>query len=353
MKRKVKLYIIAAMVVCLLLSTFVMSGCTQDGGGGKGGGAVATGGKVEAKAGNDKYKIGLAMNELVIDFYVAIDTRLRELCEERGWDYILLDAQGDINKQIANMEDLVSQGCDMILINSFDTEVLTTAINSIVADGTPVISIDNSLEAAANVLTTVQCDNLGISKAVGEWLGDFMGSKPIRAVLISGAIGASNSMERRQGMIAGVMEAQLRNNAKTDFTIINHGFTDWKEEVAVTVMEDTLSLNVDFNVLMTEVDYQAIAAMKVIDNAGKLNGVTVVAAADGAKDALKLIQSGDYGGAYGATGLNLPTIISEYTIQVCEEYFAGRTNFPDKIFTPAACINKKNVDEYYDPNSPF
>jgi ribose transport system substrate-binding protein len=336
------------VVVCFMAAALVLSGCTTEQPG-TAGAATAAGGKVEAKAGDDKYKIGLAMNELVIDFYVAIDTRLQELCDERGWEYVLLDAQGDINQQISNMEDLVSQGCDMILINSFDTEVLTTAINSITESGTPVISIDNSLEESARVLTTVQADNRGISRAVGEWLGDHMGSEEISAVLISGAIGASNSTERRQGMIDGVMEAQLRNNGKTNFKIIAHGYTDWKEEEAVRLMEDMLSLNQDFNVLMTEVDYEAIAAMKVLEDAGKLDGVTVVAAADGDKDALVLIKDG----SYGATGLNLPGLISEYTIDVCEQYFGGRTDFPDRVFTPAACIDASNVDEYYDPNALF
>ena len=336
--------------ICVALMAIALVGCTTGPiGGGGDSPAAATGGKVEARAGDDNYKIGLAMNELVIDFYVTIDARLRELCEERGWEYILLDAQGDINKQISNMEDLATQGCDMILINSFDTEVLTNAINSIVAGGTPIISIDNSLEDAANVLTTVQCNNRGISTAVGEWLGDTLGSEKINAILISGAIGASNSMERRQGMIDGVMEAQLRNNGMTNFEIIAHGFTDWKEEEAVRLMEDFASLGKPFNVLMTEVDYQAIAALKVLEDMGQAEGVIVVAAADGAKGALELIKQGKY----GATGLNLPGLISEYTIEVCEQYFSGQTSFPYRVYTPAACISSSNVDEFYDPNALF
>lgn len=340
---------ITFVMVCILIVMVALAGCTTDSGAGGGQAAAEEGQKVEAKAGNDKYKIGLAMNELVIDFYVTIDARLKELCGELGWDYVLLDAQGDINKQISNMEDLAAQGCDMILINSFDTEVLTNAINSIVASGTPIISIDNSLEDAANVLTTVQCDNRGISRAVGEWLGDKMGSEKINAVLISGAIGASNSTERRQGMIDGIMESQLRNNGMTNFEIVAHGFTDWKEEEAVSLMEDILSLNKPFNVLMTEVDYEAIAALKVLEDAGKADGVIVVAAADGAKGALELIKQGKY----GATGLNLPTLIAEQTIDVCKEYFNGRKNFPYRVYTPAACISAENVDQYYDPNAIF
>jgi ribose transport system substrate-binding protein len=176
-----------------------------------------------------------------------------------------------------------------------------------------------------------------------------MGSTEIKAVLISGASGASNSIERRQGMIDGIMETQIRNLSKTNFEIIAHGFTDWKEEVAVSLMEDMLSLNKPFNVLMTEVDYQAIAAQNVLINAGKADGVTVVAAADGAKAALELIKEGKY----GATGLNLPGLISEYTIEVCEQYFGGQTRFPDRVYTPAACIHAGNVDQYYDPNAIF
>jgi ribose transport system substrate-binding protein len=355
MGRKFSKKIIIVMLSLMIALVGILGACTTQApgtGGGEAaseekGASTAEGGTVAPKG--DKYKIGLAMNELVIDFYKTIDARLKELCGEKGWEYVMTDAQGDINKQIANMEDLVAQGCDMILINSFDQDILTNSINSIVEGGTPVISIDNALSQDAKVLTTVQADNFGISEAVGEWLGDHMGQEPIRAVLISGAAGASNSIQRHQGVIAGVAEAQIRNMSKTDFQIVAQYFTDWKEDVAVQSMEDFLALNLDFNVLITEVDYEAIACKKVMDDAGKGEGVTVVAAADGAKQALELIKQGEY----GATGLNLPTIIADMTIDACQEYFDGRTDFPDRIYTPAACVNESNVDEYYDPDALF
>ncbi len=295
------------------------------------------------------YKIGLSMISMVHPFYVTIQTTLQKICDEKEWELVLFDAQGDSSKQIANMEDLVTQGCDAILVNSFDTQILTTTINTITAGGTPVIAIDGGLEDAANVLTTVQADNYGNGFACGEWAAQQMGNEKITAVLISGAMGTMNSQLRRLGLIDGIVEEQLRSQGSVNLEIIFQGYTGWTEDEAVVVMEDCLSLNEDFNVLLSEADVMTMAAMKVLEEAGQLEGKLIAAAADGQKEAFEMIKQGNY----GCTGLNSPALIAEYALKVCEEYFGGKTDFPEKYFTPAACVTIENVDEYYDPDSAF
>jgi ribose transport system substrate-binding protein len=151
-------------------------------------------------------------------------------------------------------------------------------------------------------------------------------------------------------MLDGIIEWQLANIGNVNLEVIFQGYTAWTEDQAVTVMEDALSLNKDFNVLLSEADVMTMSAMKVLQEAGKLDGKLVVAAADGQKEALEMIKNGEN---YGCTGMNSPTAIAELAIDSLEKYFNGQAKFPAKTYTPAACVTKDNVDEYYDPNSTF
>jgi ribose transport system substrate-binding protein len=93
----------------------------------------------------------------------------------------------------------------------------------------------------------------------------------------------------------------------------------------------------------------ALGALEAIKEAGREDDILVLAAADGQKEALKLIKEG----RYGATGMNNPVLIAETAIEVGLEVLRGKTDFPKVSYTPAVCITRDNVDRYYDPDAIF
>ena len=114
-------------------------------------------------------------------------------------------------------------------------------------------------------------------------------------------------------------------------------------------MEDMLVAHGDINVLLSEQDAMAMGALQAITEAGKKDDILIVAAADGQKEAFELIMKGEY----GATGLNDPVLISEMAVEMACKVLAGDRDFPKIIYTPAVCISKENVEEYYDPDAIF
>ncbi|MEI8200620.1 MAG: substrate-binding domain-containing protein [Eubacteriales bacterium] len=345
---------VIAILVCMVMAASLFTGCSTKDTSTAVETATATvaaaaGGAVAPKSGS-KFTIGLSMIDMVIPFYVTIQARVAEICKDKGYELITLNAQGDSNKQIADMEDLVTQKCDVILCNSFDTKILTETINRLKDEGTPVIAIDNALDAEAKVLTCVQANNYGNGFAVGQWIAKQMKGTPIKIALLSGEMGTINSLDRRDGLLNGIIEEQLASEGTANVQIIAQGYCKgWAEDAAVTAMEDIISLNEDFNVLMSEADVMTMAAMKVLDEKGMLDGKLIASAADGQKEAFEMIKAGKY----GATGLNSPKLIGDLAMDVATRYFAGETDFPSKTYTTAACVTIDNVDQYYDPNSSF
>lgn len=349
MKRVLSIVLIVAMVGMLAM------GCSTkepSSGGSSESSSSEEGGKRDPRNG-DTYTIGISMTSIIIPFYVTIRDRIQELCDEKGWELVVLDAQGDSNKQISDMEDLVTQGCDVILCNSYDTTILTETINRIRdEEGIPVIAIDNALDDSARVLTCVQANNYQNGFECGKWVAQQMKGKEIKAALISGQMGTINSLDRRDGMIAGIVEEQLASEGEVKLEIIAQGYCDnWAEDAAVVATEDIVSLNEDFNVLLSEADVMTMAAMNVLEQAGKLDGVLVAACADGQKEAFELIKEGKY----GCTGTNSPVEIANMAIDAAQKWFdgAGFGDFAAKTYTPANCVSIDNVDEFYDPDATF
>ncbi|MHC4213640.1 MAG: substrate-binding domain-containing protein, partial [Planctomycetota bacterium] len=176
-----------------------------------------------------------------------------------------------------------------------------------------------------------------------------MKDEPIRMALLSGVPGNPVGKERRQGVFRGIIEQQLRSKAKMGFEILTQGWGDWYHEGGLKAAEDIIVAHPKINVLLAENDSMALGAIEAIKEAGREGDILVLAAADGQKEALKLIKEGKY----GATGLNNPSLIARTAIDIGLQVLQGKKDFSKISYTPAVCITKENVDKYYDPNAIF
>jgi ribose transport system substrate-binding protein len=252
-------------------------------------------------------------------------------------------------KQLADVEDLLARDIDLLILNPLDPQGLVPATKMATEAGVPVIIIDSSIDDSADFVTTIQSNNQKNGELVGEWLAKQMQGEHMNIALISGAPGNPVGRERRQGVFRGIIEEQLRQNNSAGFSIVSQGWGNWAHEEGLNAMEDILVAHPNINVLLTENDSMALGAMEALKEAGKIDDVLIVAAADGQKEALALIKEGEY----GATGLNNPKLIAEAAVTVGLDYLSGNTNIQKITYTDPAAITYDNVDEFYDPNSVF
>ena len=293
--------------------------------------------------------IGLSMYTLNAPYFIAQARAVEEQVRKRGMDFIYVDAQNDMLRQVGNVEDLLAGGIDLLILNPLDPKGLILATKTATRANVPVIIIDSSIDPSADFITTIQSNNLRNGELVGEWLVKQMAGRRIKAALLSGAKGNPVGKERRQGIFRGIIEQQLRSQGDADFELVIQGWGNWTYEGGLTAMEDILVAHSDINVLISEQDAMALGAMQAIREAGKEDEILVVAGADGQKEAFDKIMSGEY----GATGLNNPVLIAEMAVDIAMKVLAGERDFPRLIFTQPVCISRENVEEYYDPESVF
>lgn len=289
------------------------------------------------------------MYTLGAPYFAAQANAAKRKAEQLGAKVISTDAQDDMVKQLADVEDLLSQRIDVLILNPKDPKGLIPATKAAAEAGVPVIIMDSSIDASADFVTTVQSNNLANGELVGEWLVKQTKGKFIKMALLSGTQGNPVGKERRQGVFRGIIEQQLRSTGRCGFEIVAQGWGNWTHTGGLTAMEDILVAHPQINVLLAENDSMALGAIGAVEEAGKREDILIVAAADGQKEALELIKRREY----GATGSNNPVLVAETTVEIALKVLAGQTGFPKIYYTPAVCITKANVDQYYDPNSVF
>lgn len=322
-------------------------------------------------------RIGFSQYTLGAPYFVELVNSARREAEARGHEIFTVDAQDSINKQLADVEDLLARNIDLLILNAKDPVGAVPAARIAAEAGVPVIEVDSSIDRSAGVVTTIQSNNKENGRLVGRWLASQFSAEPIRAALISGSKGNPVGRARRQGITGGVVMQQLeamessiteaeadlyaqdiddqlrlRGSAAVEsarFEIVAQGWGNWTHEGGLTAMEDILVAHPDVDCLIAENDSMALGAIEAIKEAQKEEQIIVVAGADGQKEALALIREG----RYGATGMNDPTLIGRLAIEVGLKVLQGETSFPEVYYTPAVVISRENVDQYYDPESPF
>ena len=296
-------------------------------------------------------KVGISMFTLNAPYYAAQLQAAQDEAKKAGCSVSTSDGQNDMSKQIGDVEDMVSKGVNLLILNPRDPEGLVPAVNAAAKAGVKVVVIDSGLDPKANYVTLVQSSNDRNGFLVGQWIAKKMEGKPMKIALLSGDKGNVVGQERRLGVLRGILEGQLVSDGKAGFEVVAQGWGAWNNDGGLKAMEDILTAHPDINVVLGENDSMVLGARKALEAAGKVNDVLLVAAADGQKEALQMIKDGKY----GATGLNDPDLVGRTAVDVGLKAVDGKlaADFPKLDYTTPAVITKENVDKFMKPNAVF
>lgn len=309
-----------------------------------------TGSIVESTIDLKGKKIGYASPSLNAPYYQALLASIQANTEKNGMTFLSVDGQGDINKQVAAVEDLITKGIDALLLNPKDPDALVGVTKMAAKAGIPVFIIDSSISSSADYVTTIQSNNLANGELAGEWVAKKFGKKPMKIALLSGNAGNPVGRTRKQGLLQGISEEQLRTLGYIDLNIKTQMYTDWSYAGGLKAMEDILVAHPDINVVITESDVCVLGAIKAIAQAGKTDDILIVAGADGQKEAIKYIMETDF---YGCTAMNSPVQIGKNAVEYAIQYLNGKRDFPKTSYTPPLLITKENAAKYYNPKALF
>ncbi|SNU02165.1 monosaccharide ABC transporter substrate-binding protein, CUT2 family [Ruaniaceae bacterium KH17] len=347
-----------AAVLGVSVSALVLAGC--------GSSEEPTTTDTGSTEGGDEISVGFSLKTQEAPFFVAIGEGIKRYGEEKGWEVTVLDANNDVQKEAANLETFTSQGMDAIFIDPIEPDAALPSIALADAEGIPVIAVDNAAAEGAKIITNVYANNPENARLVGMAYAE-ANTDAIKGIMISGSKVDLGSLQRRTGLIAGIieyrlglsvedswakaedLEQELKDTGSTSYPdasleIVAQGFGDWSEDGGLQATEDLITAHPDITTVFGENDDMLFGAMTALANA-QMDDVDIVAAADGAQRALDLIAEGKY----FATGLNSPDLIAETAVNIAAEILSGEKtadDFPFVTLTEPAAITKDNVAEF-------
>lgn len=292
--------------------------------------------------------VGYCTPSLNAPFYVALEKAVRENTLRYGMKYLSTDGQDDINKQVLAVEDLLSKGIKVLILNPLDPKALVPVVEKAKSMGVAVFIVDSFIDDTAPYISSVVANNELNGELLGQWVVNNIADKTLRIALISGNQGNPVGREKRLGFIRGLADAQLHNDNHTSFEVVTQGWGGWTNNGGLKAMEDILVAHRDVNVLFAENDAMAIGALKTIKEMGMEGKISVVGV-DGQKEAYELIKAG----RYNATAQNSPDILGESIVRVAVRYLNGEQDIKQVNYTKSVVIDAKNVNQFYNPQSLF
>jgi len=278
----------------------------------------------------------------------------RKQAEWMGVDIIILDANGDVAKQIADVEDLLARGVDAIILNPHHTTGVLPAVRKIHEAGIPLIVVNSELSPEGKPFTFVSADvfqsgyqgGWELAKAaVKRWGPD----KAIKAIMCSAYPDTRESDLRRWGMITGYIDYMLDHHDHSNLEIVDHIFGHWLPDVTLPLVEDALTAHPDVNVIFSVCDGTTHGVVGALKAMGML-GEVLICSIDGRKSVLEWIKDGGYG--IVADSFNDPRLMGKWAVYFAA-YAAMGYETPDRFDTPNPVVTPENVDQYYDPESQY
>lgn len=109
---------------------------------------------------------------------------------------IITDAGHDDAKQIADIQDLVSQGVDLLIVSANTQQALDPAVTRVMQQGIPVVMMDRRI-ASDNFVTFVTASDAMMGRLFAQWIVEKLGGQG-DVIMLAGQAGSSPSENREK-----------------------------------------------------------------------------------------------------------------------------------------------------------
>jgi ABC-type sugar transport system substrate-binding protein len=193
--------------------------------------------------------------------------------QKTGVKFIQLAAeQGELSKQLAIVEDMITRKVNAIAIAPVDSAGIAPAINKALAAGIVVVAVDTNI-SGAKITSYVATDNLKAATVQGSWAADQIKDGDT-VIYVTGDLGQSTGQERKKGFLDGL-------NAKRKNVKVVEVPTTWDQTMAQNGVETALRANPGAKVIACAWDGGALGAKAAMMAAGKKSGSVMIAGFDG------------------------------------------------------------------------
>ena len=232
--------------------------------------------------------VGVSWSNFQEERWKTDEAAIKAQLEKAGAKYISADAAGSPEKQLGDIDGLISKGAKVLIVLAMDKDAILPAVNKAAKQKIPVVAYDRLIEAPGVFYITFDNKEVGRMQARAVFAAQPKGNY----VMIKGSPTDPNANFLREGQ-QEVIAAAVKSGA---IKIVGEEYTEgWKPEVAQKNMEQIITKNGG------KID--AVVA----SNDGTAGGVVAALSAKGIKGIPVSGQDGDHA-ALNRVAMGLQTV---------------------------------------------
>ena len=275
-----RLWVLLAVLAVVLAACGGDDDSTDTTGGAEGTGAEGTGG------GGEGLLVGVSWNNYNEERWAKADEpAIQAALEEAGAEYTSTDAGSSAEQQLADVEQLISDGVDALIILAQDGTAILPAVQSALEAGIPVIAYDRLIEDPGAFYLTF--DNVEVGRMQARAILEAVPAG--NYVFIKGNQADANA----DFLFGGQMEILQEAIDAGDIVNVGESYTDnWDPAIAQTNMEQFLTdNNNEVDAVVASNDGMAGGVVAALEAQG-LAGQVPVSGQDGDAAALNRVALG-------------------------------------------------------------
>ncbi|SEL95881.1 sugar ABC transporter substrate-binding protein [Halomonas daqiaonensis] len=288
----------------------------------------------------DPYRIGITQNNVGVDSYqTTYESAFEQAADELdNVEVVVLDAGGDVARQIGQVRNLIQQRVDAIIIWPTNGQAVIPVIRQAHNAGIPVVVTNSKIaEAGLEYIAAFSGpDNVQQGASSAEMMCDALDGEG-QIVQIAGQPGYTTAMERSQGFEERLAEAC------PGVELVETQPADWNREKAQRVMENFLTKYDDIDGVYAGDDNMGVGALNAAKSADRAEEIVFIGATNFAVG-YEAIERGEY---YGSI-YQSPVDDAEAALQTALDVLSGE-EVPKMNFFETPKITADNLAEFEKP----
>lgn len=293
--------------------------------------AVALGacGSGEATTGDAGY-VGIAMPTKSAERWIADGTNMVTELEKLGYKTDLQYGEDKVENQVAQIENMITKGVDVLVIASIDGSALTDVLGKAADEGIEVIAYDRLLMNSEHVDYYATFDNFGVGVLQASYIEDALnlseGEGPYNIELFGGSPDDNNALINYNGVMS-VFQQYIESGQlviPSEQTKFNQIATlRWDGSTAQARMDNLLSANYTDKTLdavlspYDPISLGIISSLKGVGYGSAEKPLPVITGQDGTQAGVKSIIAGEQ----TQTIFKDTRILAQNTIEMIEAIF--------------------------------
>lgn len=261
------------------------------------------------------------------------------MAEEMGVEIMGYISDMKPDREIASIEDAITQKVDGIVLMSVSLSALKAGIEKAYNARIPIFTIFGyNPELMDKMVGSVQADCNLSGSIIGEWVAKNIPEGKVAVIM--GLPGRGDAECYRDAFIA-----QVKKNPKLEVVASVPG--DWNRQKAFNQMQTLITGYPDLKAVFVQNEDMSLGAIKALEEAGKADQVVIVSQ-NGAPYGLEAISAGKIKATVGWS----PSQEAALGVRMLVESLKGK-EVPKLTITPMKVITMDNVDEAvpWEPNA--